>query len=59
MILAYRVTFGKEDKPFRVDIDGKQVLNKNGEPVKFHSMLEALSFAQRQIQKDRRKHGGK
>lgn len=42
MILAYRVTFGKEDKPFRVDIDGKQVLNKNGEPVKFDSMLEAL-----------------
>lgn len=38
-------------KPFRVSVDGHQLRNKKGEPKKFASILEALSYAQRYSEK--------
>ena len=34
-------------KPFRAYVDGDQIRNKKGDPKKFTSILEALSYAQR------------
>lgn len=39
-------------KPFRVSVDGIQLRNKKGEPKKFASVLEALSYAQRYSEKN-------
>lgn len=41
--------------PFRVSIDGILVRDKKGNPKKFHSMLDAMSWAQRHLQKKERK----
>ncbi len=42
-------------EPFRVSINGALVRDKKGNPKKFTSMLEALSWAQRHLQKKARK----
>lgn len=40
--------------PFRVSINGTLVRDKKGNPKKFHTMLDALSWAQRHLQKRER-----
>jgi CO dehydrogenase/acetyl-CoA synthase gamma subunit (corrinoid Fe-S protein) len=57
MIDAHRVDGYCVSMPFRLKIDGEVVRNKKGEPKKFHSMMEAISYGQRLLEK--RKHGGK
>jgi hypothetical protein len=56
VIEVYRIGGNGDDKPIRLKIDGKPTLNKKGEPKKFASYLEALSYGQRLLEK---KNGNK
>lgn len=51
MIDVYRIGENGDDKPIRLKIEDKLILNKKGEPKRFSSYLEALSYGQRLLEK--------
>ncbi len=51
MIEVYRIGENGDDKPIRLKIEDKLILNKKGEPKRFSSYLEALSYGQRLLEK--------
>ena len=53
-IEPYRIDGYCVYEPYWVSIDGKLVRDKKGNPKKFHTMLDALSWAQRHLQKRER-----
>ncbi len=56
MIDAEKVHVFPAAKPIRLQVEGKLVLNKKGEPKKFSTYFEALSYGQRLLEKV---HGSK
>lgn len=51
MIEVYRIGENGDDKPIRLKIEDKLILNKKEEPKRFSSYLEALSYGQRLLEK--------
>lgn len=53
MIDAYRIDGHTPSlaHPYRVKVDGRLLMNKKGEVRKFTTLLNALSFAQRYLEK--------
>jgi len=51
VIEVYRIGENGDDKPIRLKIEDKLILNKKGEPKRFSSYLEALSYGQRLLEK--------
>ena len=51
MIEAEKVYAFPAAKPIRLKVEGKLVLNKKGEPKKFDSYFDAMSYGQRLLEK--------
>jgi hypothetical protein len=56
VIDAHRVDGYCVTMPFRLKIDGEVVRNKKGEPKKFPSLMKAISYGQRMLEKKHGKH---
>jgi len=51
MLDCYRIDGYCVNKPYRAKLNGQVLKNKNGEPLKFHSLLAAIIYAQRVSEK--------
>jgi hypothetical protein len=47
MLDCYRIDGYCVNKPYRAKLNGQVLKNKKGDPMKFHSLLDAMSYAQR------------
>jgi len=51
MLDYYRIDGYCVNKPYRAKLNGQVLKSKKGEPLKFHSLFAAMSYAQRVSEK--------